>query len=36
MASQGAVTYSELMDMPVTEVIAIADAVTKVIEKQNR
>lgn len=35
MASGGAVTYSELLDMPILEVILIADAITKVIEKRN-
>ena len=33
MASSGAVTYSDLMDMPLGEIAIVADAVTKFLDR---
>ena len=35
MASDGAVTYSELMDMPSSEVLSICDAVSSVLDQRH-
>jgi hypothetical protein len=35
MASSGAVTYSELMEMSVGEIVAVAEAITRFLDRQN-
>jgi hypothetical protein len=35
MASEGAVTYPDLLDMPVQEVLLIAGAIGEVLDKRN-
>lgn len=33
MASQGAVTYSDLMDMPISELLVVSSAITDIVGK---